>query len=58
MRDGLLLVPVVGTLNSHRARLLTIRMLDAIKDIATSAEIPVKTEDVPIRRAAAIACIR
>lgn len=32
MREGLLLVPVVGTLDSHRARLLTGRMLDAIRD--------------------------
>ena len=37
MRDGLLLVPVVGTLDSHRARLLTTRMLDAIKDIGARA---------------------
>ena len=32
MREGLLLVPVVGTLDSHRARMLTTRMLDTIRD--------------------------
>ncbi len=37
MRDGMLLVPVVGTLDSHRARLLTTRMLDAIRDHSARA---------------------
>jgi rsbT co-antagonist protein RsbR len=37
MRKGLLLVPVVGTLDSHRALLLTNRMLEGIKDIGARA---------------------
>ena len=37
MREGLLLVPVVGTLDSHRARILTTRMLDAIRDQSARA---------------------
>ena len=37
MRDGLLLVPVVGTLDSHRARILTGRMLEAIRDQSARA---------------------
>lgn len=32
LQQGLLLVPVVGTLDSHRARLLTVQMLEAIRD--------------------------
>lgn len=31
LRDGLLLIPVVGALDSHRARNLTIELLDSIK---------------------------
>ncbi|MDF9304402.1 protoglobin domain-containing protein [Tritonibacter mobilis] len=37
MREGLLLVPVVGTLDSHRARLLTSRMLDEISKVGARA---------------------
>ena len=37
MREGLLLVPVVGTLDSHRARMLTTCMLDSIKDVGARA---------------------
>lgn len=32
LRDGLLLIPVVGTLDSFRARELTIQLLDGIRD--------------------------
>lgn len=37
LREGLLLVPVVGTLDTHRARLLTIQMLEAIRDMNARA---------------------
>jgi rsbT co-antagonist protein RsbR len=33
LRDGLLLIPVVGALDSHRARQLTIQLLEAIKQV-------------------------
>ena len=33
LRDGLLLIPVVGSLDSHRARQLTIQLLEAIKQV-------------------------
>ncbi|MDC0658870.1 protoglobin domain-containing protein [Leisingera sp. SS27] len=32
LQEGLLLVPVVGVLDSHRSRLLTMQILDAIRD--------------------------
>lgn len=37
LQEGLLLVPVVGTLDSHRSRLLTIQILDAIRDQSARA---------------------
>lgn len=33
LKEGLLLIPVVGTLDSYRARALTIELLDAIKSL-------------------------
>lgn len=32
LRDGLLLIPVVGTLDSYRARTLTVKLLEGIRD--------------------------
>ncbi|WP_138466820.1 protoglobin domain-containing protein [Poseidonocella sp. HB161398] len=32
LRDGLLLIPVVGTLDSYRARSLTVKLLEGIRD--------------------------
>lgn len=37
LQEGLLLVPVVGTLDSHRSRLLTMQILDAIRDQSARA---------------------
>jgi rsbT co-antagonist protein RsbR len=32
LREGLLLIPVVGTLDSHRARSLTVELLEGIRE--------------------------
>ncbi|OED49235.1 hypothetical protein AB838_07655 [Rhodobacteraceae bacterium (ex Bugula neritina AB1)] len=37
LRDGLLLIPVVGTLDSYRARSLTVQMLEGIRDYRARA---------------------
>ncbi|MBE3639832.1 protoglobin domain-containing protein [Mangrovicoccus algicola] len=37
LRDGLLLIPVVGTLDSFRARNLTVRVLERIRDLRARA---------------------